>query len=81
MTVEIFYHDMEEDIAEMFSSNEFVSISIDYMFNAVMGWKDGKEFVIYNFSPICRLDNRKHTYELEWDCDKIVVDFHTASAK
>ena len=77
MTVEIFYHDMEEDIAEMFSSNEFVSISIDYMFNAVMGWKDGKEFVIYDFSPICRLDNRKHTYELEWDCDKIVVDFIT----
>jgi hypothetical protein len=66
---------MEEDIAQMFTSNEFVSISIDYMFNAVMGWKDGKEFVIYDFSPICKLDNRKHTYELEWDCDKIVIDF------
>ena len=75
MTVEIFYHDMEEDIAQMFTSNEFVSISIDYMFNAVMGWKDGKEFVIYDFSSICRLDNRKHTYKLEWDCDKIVIDF------
>jgi len=66
MTVEIYYHDMEEGIAQMFTSNEFVSISIDYMFNAVMGWKDGKEFTIFDFSPICRLDNRKHTYELEY---------------
>jgi hypothetical protein len=75
MTVEISYHDMEESIAEMFTSNEFVSISIDYMFNAVMGWKDGKEYNIYDFTPICRLDNRKSSYELEWDCDKIVIDF------
>tara|TARA_R100000951_G_scaffold36373_1_gene31154 strand:- start:13050 stop:13286 length:237 start_codon:yes stop_codon:yes gene_type:complete len=75
MTVEIYYHDMEVDIAQMFTSNEFISISIDYMYNAVMGWKDGKELVIYDFGPICRLDNRRHTYELEWDSDKIVIDF------
>lgn len=78
MTVEIYYHDMEESIAEMFTSNEFVSISIDYMFNAVMGWKDGKEFTIFDFTPICRLDNRKSGYRLEWDCDKIVIDFEKA---
>lgn len=77
MTVEIYYHDMEEDIAQMFTSNEFVSISIDYMFNAVMGWKNGEEYKIYDFTPICRLDNRKNSYELEWDCDKIVIDFTT----
>ena len=75
MTVEIFYHDMEEDIAQMFTSNEFASISIDYMFNSVMGWKDGKEFTIFDFTPFCRLDNRFNSYELEWDCDKIVIDF------
>ena len=78
MTVEIYYHDMEEDIAQMFTSNEFVSISIDYMFNAVMGWKDEKEFTIFDFTPFCRLDNRFNSYELEWDCDKIVIDFEKA---
>lgn len=78
MTVEISYHDMKEDIAQMFTSNEFVSISIDYMFNAVMGWKDGREFTIFDFTPICRLDNRKSRYDLEWDCEKIVIDFTIA---
>ena len=78
MTVEILYHDMEEDIAQMFTSMEFVSISIDYMFNAVMGWKDGKEYTIYDFTPVCRLDNRKSGYELEWDSEKIVIDFNIA---
>jgi len=43
-----------------------------------MGWKDGKEYTIYDFSPICRLDNRKNSYEIEWDCDKIVIDFTIA---
>ena len=78
MTVEIYYHDMEDSIAQMFTSNEFESISIDYMFNAVMGWKDGKEFTIFDFTPFCRLDNRFNSYELEWDCDKIVIDFEKA---
>jgi hypothetical protein len=75
MEIRIGHWDMDEEIADMFLRDKFVSISIDYMYNAVMGWYNSKEYTVYDFSPIFQLDNRKHTYELYLQNDQILLEF------
>ena len=75
MEIRIGHWDMDEEVSGLFLRDEFVSISIDYAFNAVMGWYEEKEYTIYDFSPICRLDNRKHSYELYLQNDEIILEF------
>ena len=75
MRIIIDHNDLQEDIAHMLDTNQFESISIDYVFNAVMGWKNGEEITIHDFSPYLRLDNRFSSYELEVNFGNIVIDF------
>ena len=74
MTIEITTNEFNPEIREMFDKKLFESISIDYMYNAVMGWSEGVEYVIIDFDKYFRLDNRFNTYELETHSDKIVID-------
>jgi hypothetical protein len=74
MTIEITTNEFNPEIREMFDNKLFESISIDYMYNAVMGWSEGVEYVIIDFDKYFRLDNRFNTYELETYSDKIVID-------
>lgn len=75
MTIIVHFNELEETVGRMLSHNEFESISIDYMFNAVMGWKNGEEIPIHDFTPYLRLDNRFNSYNLEVINDKIEIDF------
>ena len=75
MEIRIGHWNMDEEVSDLFLRDEFVSISIDYAFNAVMGWHDEKEYTIYDFTPILQLDNRKSTYELYIQNDEIILEF------
>ena len=48
---------------------------IDYAFNSLMSYHNGKEVEIYNFSKFIQLDNRKGGYEIDDYGTKIVINF------
>ena len=74
MEITINSHEFNPEIREMYHNKMFESISIDYMYNAVMGWSEGVEYVIIDFDKYFRLDNRFNTYELEIHPFKIVIN-------
>ena len=78
MNITIYHNELQDHIVDMLDNDEFESVSIDYMFNAIMGWKDGEEITIYDFTPILKLDNRFSDYELELNYGNITIDFITS---
>ena len=51
-----------------------MSLGIDYAPNSVMGWVDGDEIEVFNFSKIFKLDNRWTGYELHRNKTEIVIE-------
>lgn len=75
MTVTIPFEQFNEDIKAYYSAEQINSLSIDYMYNAIMGYINGVEVEIFNFSKICKLDNRYHSYNLYKGPAYITIEF------
>lgn len=55
--------------------------SIDYAFNALVSYLNGREVIIYNFTKYFMLDNRWHNYKIEDYGTKIVIYLYTKDDK
>lgn len=60
---------------ELSPYQEADNLSIDYMYNSLMGWYKGKEYQVYNFSHICKMDNRWSSYQITEQDSNIIITF------
>jgi hypothetical protein len=73
MKIEISILDLEPTIRELYLNGKIKSLGIDYQPNALMGWVDGKEIEVFNFSKVCKMDNRWTGYELHQSTFEITI--------
>jgi len=69
MVVHIHYSHFGDKARKLFLEDKLGDCSIDYQHNSIMGWDGDEEINVYDFTKICRMDNRFSSYELyhtEW---------------
>jgi len=64
MTIHIPISDLEPNVKKLYLENKIKSLGIDYQPNAIMGWVDKEEIEVFNFSKVCKMDNRWTGYNL-----------------
>ena len=74
MTIHIPISDLEPKVRELYLENKIQSLGIDYQPNALMGWVDGKEIEVFNFSKVCKMDNRWTGYKLYENKTEIIIE-------
>ena len=74
MILHIHISEIKPDIRKKFLENEIKGLSIDYAFNAVMGWIDDEEVKVVDFSNYFRVDNRGNTYNLYRTLTEIIIE-------
>ena len=74
MTIHIPILNLKPHIRKLYLENKIMSLGIDYAPNSVMGWVDGDEIEVFNFSKIFKLDNRWTGYELHRNKTEIVIE-------
>jgi len=74
MVLHIHISEMKPEIRKRFLENEIKGLSIDYAFNAVMGFIDDEEVKVVDFSNYFRVDNRSNTYNLYSTLTEIVIE-------
>ena len=65
---------MEPKVRSKFLGNEIKGLSIDYAYNAVMGYVDEKEIKVVDFSKYFKTDNRGNTYNIYRTLTEIIVE-------
>jgi hypothetical protein len=74
MKIHIPITDLEASVQKLYSDDMIKHMVIDYAPNSIMGWVDGKEIEVFNFSKICRMDNRWTGYNLYPMKSEIVIE-------
>lgn len=74
MVLHIHISEMKPEMRKRFLENEIKGLSIDYAFNAVMGFIDDEEVKVVDFSNYFRVDNRGNTYNLYRTLTEIVIE-------
>ena len=74
MTVHISISDLEPKVKELYLENKIKSLVIDYQPNAIMGWVGDEEIEVFNFSKVCKMDNRWTGYNLYQNKTEIIVE-------
>lgn len=74
MVLHIHISEMKPEIRKRFLENEIKGLSIDYAFNAVMGWIDEEEVKVVDFSNYFKVDNRGNTYNLYRTLTEIIIE-------
>ena len=74
MTIHISISDLEPKVKKLYLENKIESLCIDYQPNAIMGWVDDEEIEVFNFSKVCKLDNRWTGYNLYQNKTEIIVE-------
>jgi len=75
MLLTIPFSSLTKEVKELFVANKLKSFGIDYQPNALMAWNGDKEIEVYNFSRICKLDNRFCSYEIYFGPTEILIEF------
>jgi hypothetical protein len=75
MLITIPFSSLTKEVKELFVANKLKSFCIDYQPNALMAWNGDKEIEVYNFSRICKLDNRFCSYEIYFGPTEILIEF------
>lgn len=75
MLITIPFSSLTKEVKELFVANKLKSFGIDYQPNALMAWNGNKEIEVYNFSKICKLDNRFCSYEIYFGPTEILIEF------
>jgi len=60
---------------ELSPYQDSTNLSIDYMYNSLMGWYKGNEYQVYNFNHICTMNNRWCNYEITEKDNLIIITF------
>lgn len=74
MILHIHISEMEPKVRSKFLGNEIKGLSIDYAYNAVMGYVDEKEVKVVDFSKYFKTDNRGNTYNIYRTLTEIIVE-------
>lgn len=74
MTIHISISDLEPKVRELYLENKIQSLSIDYAPNSIMGWVGREEIEVFNFSKVCKMDNRWTGYKLYQNKTEIIVE-------
>jgi hypothetical protein len=74
MILHIHISEMEPKVRSKFLGNEIKGLSIDYAYNAVMGYVDEKEIKVVDFSKYFKTDNRGNTYNIYRTLTEIIVE-------
>lgn len=74
MTIHISISDLEPKVKELYLENKIKSLCIDYWPNAIMGWVGDEEIEVFNFSKVCKMDNRWTGYNLYQNKTEIIVE-------
>lgn len=78
MTIYIPITDLETKVRELYLEGKIIDIGIDYEPNAIVGYfkKNGlyEEIEVFNFSKICKMDNRFSSYKLFQNKMEIVIE-------
>jgi hypothetical protein len=74
MVLHIHISEIKPDLRKRFIENEIKGLSIDYAFNAVMGYVNSEEVKVVDFSNYFRVDNRNNTYNLYRTLTEIIIE-------
>ena len=74
MVLHIHISEMKPEVRKRFLENEIKGLSIDYAFNAVMGFIDNEEVKVVDFSNYFRVDNKGNYYNLYRTLTEIVIE-------
>ena len=75
MLITIPFSSISEKVTELYFANKLKSFGIDYQPNALMAWNGDEEIEVYNFTKVCKLDNRFCSYELYFGPTEILIEF------
>ena len=78
MLITIHRRELESSIRKLFMEDKLSHFVIDFEPNALFARNDKEELEIYNFSRICKLDNRYTSYEIFIGPTEILIDFKTS---
>ena len=74
MTIHIHISDLEEDMRKLYLENKVTNLSIDYMYNSIMGWVGTAEVKVFSFDNFFKSDNRYNTYNLYKNETEIIIE-------
>jgi len=74
MTIHISIYDLEPNVRKLYLENKIKSIGIDYQPNSIVGWYEGEDIEVFNFSKVCRMDNRWSSYEIHQNQTEIIIE-------
>jgi hypothetical protein len=74
MTIHIPISDLELSVKKLYLEDKLVGgLSIDYALNALVGWCDEKEVIVFSFNKICKMDNRWTGYHVYSNKTEIII--------
>ena len=75
MTIHIPISDLEPTVKKLYLEGKLQGgLTIDYAPNCLMSWYESKEIVIFDFTSICKMDNRKTGYKVYQNSTEIVIE-------
>lgn len=74
MTIHIPISDLEPKVRNLYLEGKLSGLGIDYQPNAIMGWFGGDEIEVFNFSKICKMDNRWTSYTLHQNKTELIIE-------
>jgi hypothetical protein len=78
MLITIHHKELKSSIRKLFMEDKLSHYVIDFEPNALFARDDKEELEVYNFSRICKLDNRYSSYEIFIGPTEILIDFKTS---
>ena len=75
MIITIPFEDFNPAIKEAYANGEIKGIGMEYQYNGLYGYLDGKEVCVYDFSKHFKIDNRYSNVNLVQSKNFISVKF------
>lgn len=74
MTIHIPISDLELSVKKLYLEDKLVGgLSIDYALNALVGWYNEKEIIVFRFNKIFIMDNRWTSYQVYLNKTEIII--------
>lgn len=77
MTIHIPINELTKEIRTLYIEDKLQYLTIDYQPNAIVSFVKGtnQEVIVYDFTKICKLDNRYVGYNIYKNSTEIVIEF------
>lgn len=75
MTIHIPISNLEPNVRKLYLEDKLVGgLSIDYAPNTLTSWYEGREITVFDFTPICKMDNRWTGYTIHKNKTEIIIE-------